>query len=249
VASLVGLGLTRWDARQVARAAVATALTLGLAWLVTAATDEGGVSWGERAGRTLPLTPLCAAVGAWVALAPALSRGEALALESLGRSRAQIAAAAVTGGALVAVVASIALGLGRAVDVAGFFPTATHASAWAWGGAGFVDALHGLRVGADGAPVRIAPDAGRVSAGIPLHGRAAAATLTALAGVALPLLLAHGLLERRRVLPSVAAAVAAVAASVLLFQAAAAGHLPALVGTLPALALLAFAVRRYRGRR
>lgn len=244
--SFAGQSFTRWDLGQVVRAALATALTLGLAWLVTAATDEGGVSWGERAGRTLPLTPLCATVGAWVALAPALSRGEALALAALGRSRAQIAVAAVAGGALVAVAASVALGLARAVDVTGFFPTATHASAWAWNGAGFVDALHGLRVGADGAPVRIASDAGRVFASIPPFGRAAAAALTALAGLALPLLLAHVLLERARVLPVVLAAVAAVATSVLLFQAAAAGHLPAAVGTLPAVALLLFAVRRYR---
>ncbi|HEX3345029.1 MAG TPA: hypothetical protein VHS09_10685 [Polyangiaceae bacterium] len=244
----VTLGWTRWDTRQLARAALAAALTLALAWLVTAATDEGGVSWGERAGRTLPLTPLCAAVGAWFALAPARARGEALALEAMGRSRAEIAAAAVAGGALVAVVAAAALGLARAVDVAGFFPTARHASAWVWTGAAFADAVHGLRVGVDGAPVRVAADAGRSLAGIPAYGRASAAGLTALAGLALPLLLAHALLERARALPVVVAALAAVAASVLLFQASAAGHVPAALGTLPALALLVFAVRRYRGR-
>jgi hypothetical protein len=238
---------TRWDVRQLVRAALATALTLALAWLVTAATDEGGVSWGERAGRTLPLTPLCATAGAWVALAPALARGEALALAALGRSRAQIAAAAVAGGALVAVVAAVVLGLARAVDVSGFFPTATHASAWTWTGTAFVDPLHGLRVAADGAPVRVAADAGKVFAGIPPYGRAAAAAVTAVAGLALPILLAHALLERSRVLPVVLAAGATVAASVFFFQAAAAGHLPAAVATLPALLLLAFAVRRYRG--
>jgi hypothetical protein len=247
VQTAAGLMWTRWDGRQLVRAALATALTLGLAWLVTAATDEGGVSWGERAGRTLPLTPLCATVGAWVAMAPALSRGEALALEALGRSRAQIAAAAVMGGAVVALVASIALGLLPAVDVAGFFPTAAHASAWTWNGAAFIDRLHGLRVAADGAPVQIAADAGRVFAGVPKHGRAAAAAVTALAGLALPLLLAHTLLERARVFRVVLAAAAAVAATVLLFQVAAAGHLPAAFGALPAVMLLAFAVRRYRG--
>jgi hypothetical protein len=247
VEGVQSLPFTRWDGRQLVRAALATVLTLGLVWLVTAATDEGGVSWGERAGRTLPLTPLCATVGAWVALAPALARGEGLALEALGRSRAQIAAAAVAGGAMIALMASVALGLARAVDVAGFFPTATHASAWTWNGAAFVDPLHGLRVAVDGAPVRIAFDAGKVFGGIPLDGRAAAAAVTALAGLALPLLLGHALVERSRVLPAVLAAGAAVAASVLAFQAAATGHLPAVVGTLPALALLAFAVRRYRG--
>jgi len=247
VRTVAGMAWTRWDGRQLVRAAVGTVLMLALAWLVTAATDEGGVTWGERIRRTLPLTPLCATAGAWVALAPALSRGEALALEALGRSRAQIAAAAVAGGALVALAASLALGLGQALDVAGFFPTATHASAWTWSGAAFIDPPHGLRVAADGVPVRIAADAGKVFAGVPPYGRAAAAAVTALAGLAMPLLLAHALLERSHVLPSVLAVGTAVASSVLLFQAAAAGHLHAALGVLPALALLAFAVWRYRG--
>jgi hypothetical protein len=241
---------TRWDTRQLVRAGLAAAVTLGLAWLVTAATDEGGVPWAERAGRTLPLTPVCAAVGAWVALAPALSRGETVALAALGRSRAEIAAAAVAGGALVAVAAALALGLWRGVDVAGFFPTARHATAWAWNGAAFVDPVQGLRIGADGAPLHVAADAAAGSGltGVPPGGRAAAGALTAIAGLALPLLLGHALLDRARVWPVVLGAAVAVAASVLLFQAAAAGHVPAALGTLPTLALLVFAVRRYRGR-
>jgi hypothetical protein len=242
---LPGLAWTPWDRRQLFRAALATLVTLGLAWLVTGATDEGGVSWGERAGRTLPLTPLCATVGAWVALAPALARGEALALEALGRTRAQIAAGAVAGGAAMALLAAAGLGL-AGVGVAGFFPTATHASAWTWTGAAFVDPLHGLRVGVDGAPVRVAAEAGRALGPIPAYGRATAAAVTAMAGLALPLLLARALLERSRALPLVVAAGLAVGASVLLFQAAAAGHVPAVLGGLPTLALLGFAVRRYR---
>ena len=244
-----GGGWTRWDVRQLTRAATAGALTLALAWLVTAATDEGGVAWGERAGRTLPLTPFCAAIGTWAALAPALSRGEALALEALGRSRPQIAAAAVLGGALVALAAALGLGMVRAVDVTGFFPTATHGSAWAWTGTAFADSVQGLRVGADGAPVRISAEAGRAMAGIPRHGRAAASAVMALGGLALPLLLAHALLERARALPLVLLAGGAIAASVVTFQASAAGHVPAALGVLPTLALLAYAVRRYRGRR
>jgi hypothetical protein len=244
-----GGGWTRWDLRQLARAAAAGGLTLALAWLVTAATDEGGVAWGERAGRTLPLTPFCAAIGTWAALAPVLARGEALALEALGRSRAQIAAAAVVGGALVALAAAVALGMVRAVDVAGFFPTATHGSTWGWTGTAFADAVQGLRVGADGTPVRIPAQAGRAMAGIPRYGRAAASAVTASGGLALPLLVAHALLERARALPLVLLAGGAIAASVVAFQAAAAGHVPATLGVLPTLALLAYAVRRYRGGR
>jgi hypothetical protein len=247
VAGAARMGWTVWDTRQVMRAALAAALALGLSWLVTAATDEGGVAWGERAGRTLPLAPLCAAVGAWAALAPVMARGEAAALGALGRSRAQIAAAAVGGGAVVALAAALAVGLLRAVDVTGFFPTATHASVWTWSGTAFVDPLHGFRVGADGTPTRIVAGAGREFSGIPAYGRAAASVMTALAGLALPLLLAHTMLGRTRALPVVLTAGAAVAISIVVFQAAAAGHLPAALGTLPALGLLGFAVRRYRG--
>jgi len=248
--SSYAMAWTRWDKRQLVLAALVTLVTLTLVWLVTAATDEGGVSWGERAGRALPLTPLCATVGAWAALAPVLSRGEALALEALGRSRPQIALAAVLGGAAVALAAALGLGLASAVDVTGFFPTATHASAWTWNGAAFVDALHGQQVGADGAPARVAAEVGsRAMMGIPRFGRAASAMVTAMAGLALPLLLAHTLFERARLLFSVVAAVTAIAATVVSFQAAAAGQVPAVMGAAPSLALLVFAVRRYRGER
>jgi hypothetical protein len=240
---------TRWDGRQLARAATAAALTFAVAWLVTAATDEGGVAAGERAGRTLPLTPFCAAIGAWVALAPVVARGEALALEALGRSRPQIAASAVLGGALVALTAALGLGLVRAVDVRGFFPTATHGSVWTWTGTAFTDAVHGLRVGVDGAPVRIPAEPGRTLVGIPRYGRAAASAATFLAGLALPLLLAHALLERARALPLVLLVGTVIAASVVAFQAAAAGHIPAALAALPSLALLALAVWRYLGGR
>jgi len=236
-----GNAWTAWDTQVFARAAGAAAATLVLAWLVTAATDEGGVPWGERVGRTLPLAPLCAALGVSAALAPVRWRGEAGALAALGRSRAQIAAGAVAGGALVALAAALFIGLIRRVDVAGFYPTATHASvgsAWRWEGGTFVDAVRGLRVAADGLPV---------------HARAAAALTTALAGLALPMLLAHALLSRppetrfdRRDGWIVATAIASVAASVVLFQSAAAHQLPAFSAAAPALVLLALAVQRYR---
>src|SRR6185437_13287824 len=123
---------TPWDTRLFWRAAGSALAALALAWLVTAATDEGGVSWGERTGRTAPLAPLSAAVGVAIALAPARSRGEVGALASLGRSRLQVALAAVAGGATVALVAALVLASARTVDIAGFYPTATHGSAWRW---------------------------------------------------------------------------------------------------------------------
>jgi hypothetical protein len=226
-------------------------LALGLAWVVTAATDEGGISWGERAGRTLPLTPACAAVGAWAALAPGRARGEALALAALGRSRAQVAAAAVVGGALAAFVAAVTIGLMRAVDVAAFFPTAAHASTWVWQEGAFADRAQGLLVGVDGAPVPLTPEAWAVAASIPRFGRAAAALAIASAGLAVPMVLAHALLAPREAagrgaVAGMLASGAAVLGSIVLFQAAAAGHVPALLGGAPPSVLLAFAVLRYR---
>jgi hypothetical protein len=244
---------TAWDTQVFGRAAGAAAATLVLTWLVTAATDEGGVPWSERVGRTLPLAPLCAALGVSAALAPVRWRGEAGALAALGRSRAQIAAAAVAGGALIALAAALFIGLMRRVDVAGFYPTATHASSWRWDGSAFVDAVRGLRVAADGMPVRVPIAQGAAIAALPVHARAAAALTTALAGLALPMLLAHALLSRppdtrfdRRDGWIAVAAIASVAASVVLFQSAAAHQLPALSAAAPALVLLALAIQRYR---
>ena len=251
--------VTRWDANVLSRAAMVAMLALVLAWLVTAATDEGGVAWGERAGRTLPLTPFCAAIGAWGALAAVRSRGEALAMEALGRSPDEIAMAAVAGGALVALVAAVAIGGVRSVDVAGFYPTATHRGGWHWEGGDFVDAVQGLRVGADGAPVRLAlgTEWTRVTP-IPRHGRAAAALATAFAGLALPMIVGRALLARpdptssraarERTATAMASAVA-VACSVGLFQAAAVQRLPAVAAAIPSAALLVFAAWRYRGTR
>jgi hypothetical protein len=255
-ATVLGVALTRWDARVFVRSAVVTVLASTLAWLVTAATDEGGVPWGERAGRTLPLTPACAALGAWVALAPAAARGEATALAALGRSRAQLAAAAVAGAAIVAVVAASILWVARRVDASGFFPTATHAATWQYAGAAFVDRAHGLLVTPDGSPEELqaaASDDASTLTAIPHHGRAAAALATATAGVALPLLLAHAMLSRpaerrfgREGAKALLASGAAIATSIVLFQSAAARQVPALLGVLPPFALLAFTIQRYR---
>jgi len=247
---------TRWDLVVGARAAAASSLAVLVAWLVAAATDEGGVGWGARAGRTLPLTPVCAALGAWAALAPVRARGEARALQALGRSPGQIAAAAVAGAAAVAVVAALAIGAIRGVDVAGFYPTATHARTWQWRDPVFVDPTRGLRVEADGAPERLPQAAiGPAEAPVPPNGRLAAALAMAVAGLALPVLVAQAALgrrprpgdERRQRYERAGIAVvsaAAVMASVLCFQAAAARLLPAVTGVVPPLALLAFSLRR-----
>jgi hypothetical protein len=246
--------VTRWDVHVLVRAATVAAVVLGIAWLVTAVTDEGGLSWGERVGRTLPVTPLCAAVGVWGALAPVRARGESLALAALGRSPAQLAAAAIAGGALVALAAAVSVGTMRSVEVAGYFPTAARANAWRSQDGGFVNGAKGLRVGIDGVPARLAgprePSMGPMA--IPPHGRAAAAVTTALSGTALAILAAQALLgtsaerRRKRRWGMAAAATAAVAVNVVLFQAAAVHLVPAMTGALPWLGVVGFAFWAYR---
>jgi hypothetical protein len=247
--------MTRWDLHALLRAAGMAMAALALGWVLTAATDEGGVSWGERAGRTLPLTPLCAAIGVWAALAPVRTRGEALALEALGRTPLQVSGAAVTGASAVAMAAAIAMATVGAVSVAGFYPTATHADEWRWDGAGgFVDVARGLRVGPDGAPAQIGPaHPWRQAPAIPRRGRLSAALATAVAGLAMTLLVADALGSRPVVRrprrfgdrsSAVLAAFLAVGATIVLFQAAAARRAPPLLGVLPSCALLAMAVRR-----
>jgi hypothetical protein len=253
---------TAWDSRILTRAAVSAALAFALVVLVTAFTDEGGVPWGERLGRSIPVAPACAAIGTWSALASARARGEVLALASLGRSRVELAAAAAAGGALVAAAAAVAIAA-TPVDARVFFPRATPTPAWSWQTGAFVDRGQGLKVGADGAPVWIErDDAQPAPAAIPRHGRAAAALATATAGLSFPLLVGHGLLARRTRSPGRTRRVrdgesppgpwtawlacgAAMATCIVLFQAAAVRAAPAMLGVLPPGALLVFAARRY----
>jgi hypothetical protein len=256
--------MTKWDARAATRAFVLAAVAFAVAWLVTATTDEGGVAWGVRAGRTLPIAPVCAAVGTAIVLAQARARGEARALEALGRSPWENAAAAAAGGAMAAILAAIVMGASTKVDVDGFFPVAHHGVAYKYDAGGFVDRASGWRIEADGAIARVAADpAASAMASLPRNARASAALSTAFAGLALPLLGAHVLLTRPlasrgarrsrfgRGSPARAFAVvvAAAVASILSFHAAAVGRLPALVAATPMALLLVAALFRYRSSR
>ena len=92
----------------------------------------------------------------------------------------------------------------------------------------------------------------RRTTGLPPNARLAAALATVTAGPAMALLLAEGLLSRRRsrwrVAGSSAAAVGTVAVTLILFQAAAARRVPTLAAVVPPALLLLAAGRRY-GRR
>ena len=103
--------MTAWDLRTFARALGATLIGIVVVWLVTAASDEGQLTVGVRAGRTLPLAPLCSAIGAALALGTARVRDETRALEALGRSPGQSARAAALGAALPSILIGLAIGL------------------------------------------------------------------------------------------------------------------------------------------
>lgn len=235
-----------------------TLLALTLVALITAVSDEGGLSWAQRVGRALPLSPLCAAIGVWGALGPVKARGEALALSALGRTPRQVSAAAVSGALLVCLGSCLAIATAKSVDVASFYPIAGRPPSWQWQESGFVDPVHGFLMSADGTLAESSSRATEVlRVAVPPLGRVAAALATALAGFALALLSARALLEsgggvrarsesRGRLVDALACVVAAVA-TIMLFQVAAARRAPALVAPIPALALAAFAARRYYG--
>jgi hypothetical protein len=243
-----GSSLTAWDARTFARGGAIALATLGIAFVVTAASDEGGIAWGERAGRALPIAPVCAAVGAWLALAPGRARGEDVALAALGRSPWQRHVAAIAGGAAVAVLAALVIAAVPRVDVRGFYPRAEQAIAWRPVVDGFASGDGRWHVAAAGIPERsdsaAAPE-GSSSSSLPRGARPAAALATALAGLALPML-AAGVRSRRRAAAALAAVVGTSVLTVLAFQAAAAARAPALIAPVVPLLLLAAVATGYR---
>ena len=217
-----------------------------LSLLLTAATDEGAIGWGVRVGRSLPLAPVCAMLGAWTALLPTRARGEILALAALGRTPWQNARGAIAGGFAVAAIAAAAIAWAPPVDVAGFFPVAPGGDDYAFVAGAFVDPAAGVRIERSGAPVALASAhaAGTPRApAIPGHGRAAAGLATALTGLALPMIAASTGRGRRARTAIGVGALAVV--TTLLFQAAAAARVSALAAILPTAALLAIAVSRY----
>lgn len=240
-------GWTEWDTRAFARGWAIAALALGLVAVVTAASDEGSLAWGVRAGRTLPLAPVCSAVGAWLALAPARARGDDRALAALGRSPFQRELAAIAGGGAVALLAALAIAGSSRIDVAGFYPRAESSIHWRHDARGFVSDDDQWAVDASGRPTLLvtAQSADESGNGIPRRGRPAAALATAALGVALPMLVARAR-SRRSMLLAAAAVGGGVLATVLAFQAAAAALASPLAATAPPLLLLAVAASRYR---
>jgi hypothetical protein len=248
--------VTPWDIRAFLRALGAALLGLVVVWLVTSASDEGQLTVGARAGRTLPLAPLCSAVGVALALGTARVRQEALAFETLGRSAAETGRAAAIGAALPSVVIGLAIGI-TAIDVSAFYPRVVRGEVFVSTSEGFVSPTLGVRIDPTGQPHTLA-DARPVTEeelGLPHHARLAAATATALAGVSLPLVAARAtlrrsLLDRRRRrrmrLAAFVETFSCALFTLVAFQAAAARLTPALLAIVPSVLLLAVTIARLR---
>ncbi|MCL2726276.1 MAG: hypothetical protein FWD69_17780 [Polyangiaceae bacterium] len=244
--------MTTWDFRSFLRALVATLLSLTIVWLITAASDEGPLAVAIRAGRTLPLAPLAGSVGAALALGTSRVRGETLALEALGRSPAEAMVAAVIGAALPSIVIAMLLAAGPTVNVTAFYPRAPRDNAFVVRNGAFESASLGVRIDSNGELEFASSSAARGNGeDLPRGARGAAAAATALAGIALPLVAARAsayrsLLDRfmrkRRRNLSVAIVGMTSLATLVAFQAAAAGFAPAMLAVLPPSLLLAWSL-------
>lgn len=247
--------LTPWDIRAARRALGATLLALAVVWLVTAASDEGGLTLGARAGRTLPLAPVCSAIGVALVLGGGRVRHEVRALEALGRSPASIGRAAALGAALPSVVIALVIAASPRVDVAPFYPRAARGEVFVATDAGFESPTLGVRVDDDGEATLLDAAHPLGDADLPRGARTAAALATATAGLALALVAAWGAPRRsllgaraRRRLRArlVSEALGCALATLVAFQAAASGRAPAALAIAPPLALLGVALLRLR---
>ena len=176
--------MTTWDRRAFVRALVATVIAIVVVWLVTAASDEGQLTVGVRAGRTLPLAPLCSAIGAALALGTARVREETRALEALGRTPGQTARAAALGAALPSLLVGLAIGASSVVDVSGFYPRPPRGDSFVYAEGAFTSPSLGVRITADGEPHPTEALPPPADDALPRHARAAASLATAVAGLA-----------------------------------------------------------------
>jgi hypothetical protein len=221
-----------------------------LAVLLTAATDEGGVRWDERVARVLPIVPICVALAAALTLAGPRRRVETFALEALGRSPLANAAGAAVGAGLVGLGLALLVLLDPGLSVHAFFPTLHASGPYVFDGGVFTNVTTGWRVSEDGT-LSLPPAPGSivagVTAGLPPHGRLAAALVIALGSAAFALTVAQ--LPRTRRTGSLALLLATAALTTLCLQAAATGRLPALATPVPSTMLLlgtAWAIVRVR---
>ncbi|MFO0741223.1 MAG: hypothetical protein U0270_35320 [Labilithrix sp.] len=248
--------VTPWDLRALGRAFGAAGLGLLVVWIVTAASDEGQLTVGARAGRSLPLAPLCSAVGAALALGTARVRLESRAFEALGRSPRRRAA-------LLRSALRCRRWSSRSRSRSSLrstsrrsYPRAAHGGdAFVATAEGFESTTLGVKISHDGETTPLVTPPPVPDEGLPRGARMTAASATALAGLALALVSARAALRRsllderqRRRMRAMAFAEAVLCAmlTLILFQASAARLVPAPVAVVPASLLLTMALARLR---
>ncbi|MEO8874234.1 MAG: hypothetical protein ABI461_01500 [Polyangiaceae bacterium] len=234
------------DRKYATRAFGVAVLLFAIAFAISAASDEGGVHFGIRLARALPLAPLCAAISVFLTLGSARAKVDALTLEAIGRAPFFNNAGAVCGGAIFALAAAAVVGLSSKIDIEAIFPSFSSGPHIAWDGAGFIDSDRGVSFDAQG---DVTPNVARPAnseapaAGAP-HQRGAASLSLCFAAIAFPLFAAAA---TRRISSYVLLAIAAAALfTFLAFDAVASGRAPAIVVAMPQAALLFFAVVEYR---
>jgi hypothetical protein len=229
--------LSPWDLRAAGRgAALACALSV-LAVVVTASTDEGGVPLLERCARVLPILPVCSATATWLALAGTRRTSEVKALEALGRRPEASAGAAALGAALIGVAVSLVMAMSPRVNVSGFFPTLHANGPYTFDAGVFTNQSAGWSVSADGSVLVSATTSAASFARTGLaYARGSAALVVGLGSVAFALTAALG---RVRLREAGLVLFGTTVLSVVAFQAAAAGRVPALVTPVPTTMLLA----------
>jgi hypothetical protein len=237
------MGLTAYDTLLLRRAAALGVVLATIVFLIMLGTDDGASTHATRLGRLAALSSLAGAGGAFLAVAQARSRGELRALRATGTSPFRSALGGVLGGVLVG-LCGVALAWAPGVDLTPLFPRAlSPEGTWTQDGATWIDAVHGVRVAADGA-VKWA--GGRADVRTATTETPFVPTMAALvlAAIALPLwaTVDGGAVRRGVVCFAIASAV------VLVFHLVAAQRTSSMVLVLPPLAVLADALLLQRGR-
>jgi hypothetical protein len=222
--------------REAGRAFVYSAMAFALVFLVVAGTDEGGVAWPLRGARCAPLAPLASLFGAALTAMRARNCGELRAAMALGMDpRSRMVAWSLGAFVLSAIVAiMVATGL----SVAGFFPVGTQPQAFRWSDGTYTSASLGGRVTSSGILEAFPPEGPPTS--MLLGASQAAATITLLLGIALPLL--GSIATAKTVKPIAFVIFAGVCSTIFLLQLAAARHIAALTAAGPSLMISGLAM-------
>jgi hypothetical protein len=237
-------GVTLWHLRLFLRALAGAALAFGLILLLSALTDEGGLSLAVRLGRAAPMTPVAAALGTGAALAPPRWRGELLALSTLGQRPTRSMLPAVLGAAMVGALVGLMLVLGG-IDAHGFFPVVPKSLEMTFDGTAFVEPQSGVRILPNGElATPIAKAMVAATSDLPRYGIVVAGLATLVATLGLAMVAA--------VLGTWARPLRALLLSVLMvsllagFQASASSRVSSLIALVPAFALFSAAFLGYR---